>query len=70
MNTQAEQFSKLWEELGTTHDSLTEEELISKEEQLFNLKKKLTISDVPYIFDHTDSSRMIRKELMHFLGDK
>lgn len=64
----AQQFSQLWEELGATHDSLTEEELITKESQLFELKNELSLSDVPYIFNHTDSSRMIRKELMHFLA--
>ena len=70
MNTSAQQFSQLWEELGNMHDNLSEEELITKEEKLFELKKELSLSDVPYIFEHTSSSRMIRKELMHFLGDK
>lgn len=70
MNTNAEEFTRLWEELGNIHDSLSEEELITKEHKLFELKQKLSLSDAPYIFEHTDSSRMIRKELLHFLGNK
>lgn len=70
MNTPAQQFSQLWEELGSMHDNLSEEELITKEEKLFELKKELSLSDVPYILEHTNPSRMIRKELMYFLKDK
>lgn len=63
----AQEFITLWTYLGDHHKELDEEALTQTEQKLFELKTKLTNTDIPYIMEHIEQNKLIQKAMLHFL---